>query len=98
MNRTTVFAVPIILAALGLSLLSPVVNGGEEKKARGNRSGQSVGYGQNKGANNSAQWSADPKRGWVRSDERQGIREQMHGSIHKSNNGKPEEKNKKEKR
>jgi hypothetical protein len=82
-----VITVTIISGLLSCLATTPVVS---ESKKTGNRSGghQSLHMADKIVANSSAQWSADPKKGWVRAEERHKEQERREStSKFKSNNG-----------
>ncbi len=71
------------LSALAATLLvlsnSPTL-AGEGKGSGPKRGGRADSHMSSKGQENTdAQWSADPERGWVRSDERHKLHEERHG-------------------
>ncbi len=49
--------------------------GAEQKKDKSNRGGQDSHIGGKGSNNNDAQWTADPERGWIRTDERRDTRQ-----------------------
>lgn len=85
-----------VLAIVFLLLMSfPGVSTAAEKgrSAAGRSGGKAISHMSNKGSDNTnAQWSADPKRGWIRAEERH----QLHDDKRETNGSK--EKQGKQKR
>ena len=53
--------------------------------AGGNHGGRAMGHMAGKAAANSnAQWSADPERGWIRAEERKGLKDQRRRSTQRT--------------
>ena len=87
----------ITVALLGMVISSSSVAAGQAKGGKSKAGGNADAHMSGKARENTnAQWSADPERGWVRSDERHHIHEsksktkndkQSRGK-HKGNNGK----------
>ena len=72
MKTTACASVLVVLNALILNFSSLGIGAGQSKNSNSHGGGQAPAHVGKKGsANNNAQWSADPERGWVRADERQ---------------------------
>ena len=78
MKLSRYVAVFSLLNALTFCLTHSVAQAGEGK-TRSHRYGQPSSHKSSK-PNASAQWAADPERGWVRTDERQQIQGQNQGT------------------
>jgi hypothetical protein len=87
MKRNQYVSVFLLLNALAFCLThSPAHSGQAKNDAR--RGGQESSHMSSKGAaNNNAQWSADPERGWVRADERREQREESRQAGKTKKNG-----------
>jgi hypothetical protein len=88
MKRNQFVSVFLLLNALAFCLTHSPAHSGQAKNDAG-RGGQASSHMSGKGAaNNNAQWSADPERGWVRADESREQREESRPGKTKKNGGK----------
>lgn len=81
MKRTSYISVLAIANLLLASITAPILAAGQGKSSH-KQGGKFSTEGRSKEtANQNAQWSADPKRGWVRSDESHSTRGRDHLST-----------------
>jgi len=84
----------VALNALIFCLSGAAAQAGQGNKGSNHRGGQADSHMSEKGATNSnAQWSADPVRGWVRAQERHGLREEKQ-NVNKGKEKSPKGKGK----
>jgi hypothetical protein len=81
MKRASYISVLAIANLLLASVTAPVLAAGQGKNSHKQGSKLSTEGRSKEAANQNAQWSADPKRGWVRSDESHSTRGRDHLST-----------------
>ena len=97
MKPNKYIAVFSLLNALAFCVTHASANAGQGDKGS-QRGGQANSHISSKGSANSAQWSADPERGWVRADERQQRQDESQATgKFKQNRGKQKANGAKEK-
>lgn len=96
MKPNQYLSVFLLLNALTFCLTHSPAHSGQAKKDAGHSGKANSHMGSKNAANNNAQWSADPERGWVRADERRDQGEESRqASRNKKNGGKVNGANKK---